>query len=128
MGVKEVWAGTDDMAFTGHGRSVAIMFVSALCAFALVFFSGLYTFLAIPMFGDESTSSLQAVLLFTLSLLVLVDMFALWRMVKLSKHWVTTNGYRVILWGYQLLFLAAICWVNYVFIRIIWFYFSRDSA
>ena len=128
MGVKEVWAGTDDMAFTGHGRSAAIMFVSALCAFALVFFSGMYTFLAIPMFGDESNFSSKGILLFTLSLLVITDAFALWRMLKLSAHWATTNGYRVILWGYQLLFLAAIGWVNYVFVRIIWFYFSRGSS
>ena len=47
---------------------------------------------------------------------------------ELSISVIIILGYRVILWGYQLLFLAAISWVNYVFIRIIWFYLFRDSA
>jgi hypothetical protein len=76
------------------------------------------------MFGAdlEEFSSPFSMIARTLIFLTTIDGIAVWRLVKLHRHWSKVGGNKIILWCYQLVFVAAIGVSNMLLATVILFW------
>ena len=125
---KLVW-GNDSASNKGHKESFWIIFISSILAALFFIFSSIASFVSVPMFGAdlEEFSSPLSMIVRTLIFLIVIDGVAVWRLVKLHRHWIKVGGYKIILWSYQILFLATIVLGNFLLATVVLFWASVMS-
>ena len=107
-----------------YGRVIPIMIISALSIVGLFFVAYLYFFLALPMFGSESASPV-AMVLCSLAILALLNLFGFWRVKKLNVCWNVLGANKIVLWSYQTIFVVVLVGCNLFVAAVGWFYLSR---
>lgn len=98
---------------------------NSLFAAFYLFVSVMHSFLQMPMFGDEMEASPRAIIISTLIWTLAFDSFALWRVVKLVKHWALSEWNKAFLWVYQIVFLVIVGYSNFWMMALVWFWWGR---
>ena len=76
-------------------------------------FSMMYSFLQMPMFGDEMESSPLTIIISALTWTLAFDTIAVWRALKLGKVWTLSNCRIALLWVYQIGFIVVVGLSNF---------------
>lgn len=120
---KLVW-GNESASSKGHQESFWIIFISSILTVLFFIFSSIASFVSVPMFGAgmEEFSSPFSMIVRTLTFLVVINGIAVWRFIKLHRHWSKVGGNKIILWCYQLVFVATIGVSNMLLATVILFW------
>ena len=102
-----------------------IVLINSLFVAFFFFFSGMYSFLELPMFGDEMETSPKAKVMATLILMVVFDFAAAWRFIRLSKRWSLCGWNKAFLWLYQIVFVGVAGYSNFWMFTVVWFWWGR---
>ena len=112
MGFKSSDPWGNDQLTKSSGLLKAVLINSFFVAIFFIF-SMMYSFLQMPMFGDEVDSSPLAIIISALTWTFAFDIIAIWRAVKLSKVWSLSNCRIALLWVYQIGFIVAVGLSNF---------------
>ena len=120
---KLVW-GNESASSKGHQESFWIISISSILAALFFIFSSIASFVSVPMFGAalEEFSSPLSMIVRTIIFLAVINGIAVWRLVKLHRHWVKVGGNKIVLWCYQLVFVATIVVSNILLATVILFW------
>ena len=99
-----------------------IIMLNSVYATGVLFLSGMYSFLGVPMFGDEFESSPLSMVIRSFVILLVIDSLAVWRFRKLDTRWLPTGRYKYLKWFYQALFVGVIGISNIGFLAVAWFW------
>ena len=102
-----------------------IVVINALFAFVFLVYSVFHSFWGMPFFGDEVGPSPRAITLYTLLLLGIFDLIAVWRFIKLHKRWIKVRANKLLLWGLQLCFVGAVGYANFWMLTVVWFWWGK---
>ena len=102
-----------------------VVVINSLFAVFYLFISVMHSFLQMPMFGDEMESSPRSIIISTFIWMLLFDGFALWRAVKLVKHWALSEWNKAFLWVYQIVFLLIVGYSNFWMMNLVWFWWGK---
>lgn len=102
--------------------ATTILLVNSVYATGVLFLSGLYSFLGVPMFGDEFESSPSSMVVRSLVIIFVIDTIAVWRFRKLNTRWLPTGRYKYLKWFYQAFFVGVIGISNIGFLAVAWFW------
>lgn len=104
---------------------LTIILINSLFVAFFFFFSGMHSFLGLPMFGDEMETSPKAKVMSTLILMVVFDIAAVWRFIRLSRRWSSCGWNKVFLWFYQIVFVGVAGYSNSWMFTVVWFWWGR---
>ena len=102
-----------------------IIVVNSFYAFIFVWVAVMFSFTALPFFGDEMELSPRQEIIKTFMILGVLDLIALWRFVKLHKRWIKVRANKLLLWGLQLCFVGAVGYANFWMLTVVWFWWGR---
>ena len=102
-----------------------IIVVNSLYAFIFVWVAVMFSFMALPFFGDEMELSPRQEIIKTFMILGVLDLIALWRFVKLHKRWIKVRANKLLLWGLQICFVGAVGYANFWMLTVVWFWWGR---
>jgi len=102
-----------------------IMVLSGLAAICILLASYTFAFTSLPFMGDEIESRPVVLIIASLALIVLIDIFSVWRFKKLNANFAATGGWKALLWIYQGLYVILIAGANVLIGAVGVFYFVR---
>ena len=102
-----------------------IVVINSLYAFIFVWAAVMFSFMALPFFGDEMELSPRQEIIKTFMILGVLDLIALWRFVKLHKRWNKVRANKLLLWGLQICFVGAVGYANFWMLTVVWFWWGR---
>ena len=88
-------------------------------------FASMYSFLAVPMFGDEMKSGPTGMIVQSLIYMAVLDVVAIWRLLSLNSRWVTTGWKRAVKASFQLAYISIILYANFWMFTVVWFWFGH---
>lgn len=104
------------------------MITNTVVGAVVIFFSYVYAFWSLPFMGDEPAESSISMVLWSLVIIIGLDIFAYTRCKKLSRQWYAADGNKFILWSYQAVFLLLIAVSNILVGAVGWFYTLQTLA
>ena len=102
-----------------------IVVINSLYAFIFVWAAVMFSFMALPFFGDEMELSPRQEIIKTFMILGVLDLIALWRFVKLHKRWNKVRANKLLLWGLQICFVGAVGYANFWMLTVVWFWWGK---
>jgi len=93
-------------------KFLILMLVNSLSMVGILSFSYMFAFWSLPFMGDEPSPNSIALIVASVALLFLIDVFSIWRFKKLNAHFTAAGGGKLFLWIYQGLFVVLVAGAN----------------